>query len=154
MAAAKPVSRIWWVWLLAVGIYLTLDALVGVALLPEVWTSLAYDVIYGPDAHLARAVQEASFQNLLGIMAGAFQGSAGVMIAFLAYHPFRRGERWAWAAISCATFPWFVLSSLAGIFFLHSGRREVVILGPAFYLILLAPPLVFSWRAFFRSQRS
>lgn len=55
-------------------------------------------------------------------------------------------------AAACALFPWFAVGMAVGISTIWDDgvMSGTVILGALYYLVLVGPPLLFSWRYFFK----
>lgn len=63
----------------------------------------------------------ADFQRWVYGVLGATVAGWGVFIAFIAQHPFRRRERWAWTCLLAGMLVWFALDSFisltSGVYF-------------------------------------
>lgn len=72
---------------------------------------------------------------------GAALAGWGVVVAFVAWHALRRGERWAWPALAVGTALWFMLDTAVSL--AHGVAANVVI--NAVVLAAVAVPLAASW---------
>lgn len=72
-----------------------------------------------------------------------------IMVAFIAWHPFRRKEKWARNAITIAFGTWIVLDSMACLYY---GVYFQVYLINAFSLLQKALPLIFTWKDFKKNE--
>ena len=70
--------------------------------------------------------------------------SWGVLIAFIAYYPFKLREKWAWNAISISVLFWFVVDTTCSLYY------DVVInaVFNLFTLVLFALPLLITRKYF------
>ncbi|MEQ9639998.1 MAG: hypothetical protein RIM84_08235 [Alphaproteobacteria bacterium] len=57
------------------------------------------------------------YHRFLFALNGAVTAGWGVMIFFLAWQPFGRGERWAWWALAVSATVWFVLDTAVALSF-------------------------------------
>ncbi|MBI2526652.1 MAG: hypothetical protein HYV93_11770 [Candidatus Rokubacteria bacterium] len=75
------------------------------------------------------------FQGWIYGVVGATVAGWGVMMAFVAWHPFRQKQRWAWNCLAAGMLVWFVVDTSIT---LHFG----VVFNAAFNTILFAAALV------------
>ena len=80
---------------------------------------------------------------------GAVTAGWGVMIFFLAWHPFGRGERWAWWALAASVGAWFVLDTAVALSF---GAAAYALFNLA-VLIAIDLPLLATARSFLGDRR-
>ena len=100
---------------------------------PAFWPS-------GPDA------ADAAFRSWVFGAWGATVAGWGLLVAFVAAEPFRRGEAWSWWAIAIGTTVWFVLDT--GISLVHGVLANVAV--NTVLAALVAVPLVASYPVFHR----
>ncbi len=80
---------------------------------------------------------------------GAVSAGWGVMLFFVAWQPFARGERWAWWAIALSATVWFVLDTAVALSF---GAYAYAIFNVA-VIIAVDIPLLATARHFLGSRR-
>jgi hypothetical protein len=95
---------------------------------PVFWSS-------GPDA------ADASFRSWVFGAWGATVGGWGLLVAFVAAGPFRRGEPWSWWAIAAGTTLWFVLDTSVSL--VHGVGANVAL--NVVLAALVAVPLAMSY---------
>lgn len=103
-------------------------------------------VFWGSDAIDGRTV---TFQKWIYGVLGATVAGWGVVLAFLARHPVRWKERWAWNCLATGMLVWFIPDTLISLYF-------GVVFNAAFNVLLLVAvlvPLLAMRRHFARGQR-
>jgi hypothetical protein len=144
------VTPIWWRWLLVVSLigalFGTLMVIAPGLLRPLSQTS--YNSFFATDRYSELTAGEAAFQNWLYGVLGATMAGWCLTVAFVAYFPFRAGERWAWQALCLAVAVWFVLDT--GTSWRHGVTVNVLF--NTGLLIALGVPLVASRRFFTGSK--
>ncbi len=92
----------------------------------------------------ANAVDEAArqFQQWIYGVWGATIAGFGILVTFIARHPFSRKEKWAWSSILWGVVAWFVLDS--GLSFFYKVYFNVIFNVVLFILVTL--PLIFTRR--------
>jgi hypothetical protein len=80
---------------------------------------------------------------------GATIAGCYILLAFIAWFPFRRKERWARNAILTAFSLWVVLDS--AVCFYHKVYFQILIIN-AFSILVKALPLIFTWKEFKSSK--
>lgn len=98
-------------------------------------------VFWGTEPLAAQAVM---FQKWIYGVLGATVTGWGVAIAFIAHHPFRRKERWAWNCLATGMLVWFIADTSISLYF-------KVVFNAAFNILLLVAiflPLLFTRRYF------
>ena len=80
---------------------------------------------------------------------GATIAGCYVLLACIAYYPFKRKERWARNAIIAAFGIWVILDSVACIKY---GVYFQIYMINAFSIIVKALPLIFTWNDFKKSN--
>jgi hypothetical protein len=131
----EKVPGIWWKWLVAASGFVVLF---GFVLL-----------FFGDDLFLdppldALASEDRAFQSWVYGVLGAVMVGWGILLLYVAYVPFRRGERWAWHSLFLALVVWYVLDTGASLY--HG-----VYLNAAFntgFLVIFGIPLLASARRF------
>lgn len=133
-------------WLTAVGAGLTVGG-VAMALLAgtDVFAPInaLIDPVFwspGPDA------ADAAFRSWVFGTWGATLAGWGLLVAFVASGPFRRGEAWSWWAIAAGTTLWFVLDT--GTSLVHGVVANVAV--NVALAALVAVPLAMSYPTFRR----
>jgi hypothetical protein len=104
-----------------------------------------FAVFFG-DAVPAAALEYHRFMIALN---GAVTAGWGVMILFLAWHPFGRGERWGWWALAASVGVWFVLDTAVALSF---GATAYALFNLA-VLIAVDLPLLATARTFLGDRR-
>ena len=102
--------KFWQVWLMLLGDGMIL---VGLAMILAPLSVLfqplndgAFSRFFGAGAMMPEALAYHSF--LFGLIGAATVGW-GVLVIFVAWKPFARGEAWAWVALAASTGVWFLL---------------------------------------------
>jgi hypothetical protein len=128
----------WQKWLFGFGIYVIvfglmmaffsqsrlMDIVFNDQINPTFWDSM------GPSA----AALE--FQAFIYGVLGATMAGWGIFIAFIAHHPFKAKELWAWNCIATGMIVWFVVDTFVSIRF---GVGFNVIVNTIFLLLVLLP---------------
>jgi len=81
---------------------------------------------------------------------GATIACCYILLAFIAWYPFQRKERWARNAILVAFGVWVVLDSAVC---LNSGVYFQIFLINGFSILIKALPLIFTWKEFQKGAR-
>lgn len=74
--------------------------------------------------------------------------SWGILIAFIAYYPFKLHERWAWNGIAVAVIFWFVVDMACSLYY-HASTNAVFNL---FTFFLFVVPLFFTHKYFYEEE--
>jgi hypothetical protein len=110
----ESIPAIWWRWLLVVCVVVAVFGLM-LAIAPGVFHStlgqITYNSFFEHDAYAALSAGELTYQDWLMGVLGATMAGWLVMMGWLVAGPFRRGERWAWTAITLGMIVWFVLDT-------------------------------------------
>lgn len=133
--AAAP-AAFWVRWLLAglVGVGAFGMALV---LLPGPMQSLFNIVAFGaPDTPAAFGVEATAYLAFVYGVLGAVMAGWSIALLAIVHGPFRRGERWAWGAVTGSLGLWFVVDTT---FSLVSGFPGNAVLNCVFALVLAVP---------------
>ncbi len=142
----REIPAIWWRWLLTVSLIGVLFGVVMVVApgLLKPLSRTAYNSFFATDRYSGLSAGDVAFQNWLYGVLGATMAGWCLTAAFIAYLPFRAGQRWAWQALCIAVAVWFVLDT--GTSWLHGVTINVLFnIG---VLIAFGVPLVTS-RNFF-----
>ncbi|UCH47081.1 MAG: hypothetical protein JSU95_13425 [Betaproteobacteria bacterium] len=142
----NKVPSIWWVWLVVASVLTMLYSL-SFVLLPDISLSSTSDVYLGsPDAYQAFGDDGAAYLRFILGVSGAISVAWMTLILLVVLVPFRRGERWAWQAVTASILIWFLFDSGHSIASGFSANAIYNLL----ILILFAIPLGASYRCFQR----
>lgn len=136
----------WSRWLLLVGGFLALFGLATALFNRAPFFDTLFNSNVDPVFWGTAAVPAASlvFQRWAYAVLGATVAGWGVILAFLAYHPFRKRELWSWNCILAGMLVWYlpdtILSLQAGVVF-NAAFNTLL-------LILVLLPLVITRREF------
>ena len=86
-----------------------------------------------------------SFRSFIWAPLGSTIACCYIMLAFIAYYPFKKKEVWARNAIIIAFGTWIIIDSAASIYY---GAYFQVYLINAFSFLQKALPIIFTWNAF------
>lgn len=141
----------WQRWLLVCSILIALFGL-GMALLCTTPLFDVFDSQVNPVFWDSAAAPEqaARFQGWVYGVLGATMMGWGITIAFLAHHPFRRRERWAWTATAAALGAWFVLDTSLSLAF---GVVFNAVFNTVLIVLVGVLPLAFTYRAMRQAGR-
>ncbi len=102
--------------------------------------------LFWHQAHLP--VEAEQFRSFIFVPFGGTIACCYILVAFIAYYPFKRKEKWARNAIIVAFGTWIVLDSAACLYY---GVYFQVYLINAFSFLQKALPLIFTWKDFEKS---
>jgi hypothetical protein len=141
----------WQRWLLGLGLYLIAFGLALAffsqsALMDFVFNKHIDPVFWGLTGLSENATR---FQSWIYGVLGAVICGWGIYLSFLAHHPFRRKERWAWDCIGAGFIVWFVIDSVLSLHH-HVGFNAIV---NTVLLLLVALPLLFTRKHFSNSKK-
>ncbi len=85
-----------------------------------------------------------AFQGWIYGVLGSTVAGWGVLIAFIAYYPFKRKEKWAWNCLAVGVGLWFVADTAISL----CSRVYFNALFNTMLLVLIALPLIFTRRSF------
>ena len=118
-----PVPKLWWMWLLVVsiagcigGVVLALGTTVFGPALDAIWS-----FVFGVDAATALSAADRVMFNVAIAVGGGLQAGASAIIAFMAVHPLRRGERWAWVACVLGLALWLAIDTGLTLWYCLNG---------------------------------
>ncbi len=86
---------------------------------------------------------------LVGI-SGAIMSAWGSSMLYIVYHPFRKGEKWAWRSIFYPILIWYILDSSVSLYY---GATFNVIINTIMFLQIIAP-LLFLRNLFFQKVKA
>ena len=79
---------------------------------------------------------------------GSVIASWGMLIAFIAYFPFKLREKWAWNGVAAAVVFWFIVDTSCSLFYDVSVNAVF----NSFTLMLFALPLLFTRKYFYHKE--
>lgn len=134
----------WRRWLLAGSILTALFGL-GMALLNptplfDVFHNLIDPVFWGTASLPPEAI---AFRGWAYALLGAAMLGWGITLAFLAYFPFRRRERWAWWAVAAGMGGWYVVDTGLSLAF---GVTFNALFNTVLLVLIGGLPLIFTYR--------
>lgn len=106
-----------------------------------------FDPVFWPDNQLTTGTFQ--YKAWSSAVLGAVIAGWGLLLAFIAWHPFRLREKRAWYSIAVAVIVWFVGDTTCSLYYGVTANAEFNV----FTLILFALPLLFSWKYFFSARR-
>ncbi len=143
----KEVPEIWWKWLIAASIFLIIF---GVLMLFFNSTLLkpmgrdTYNSFFEDNPFDSISNAEREFQNWIVGVLGAVAIGWGILMIFVAYYPFRRGEKWAWNGLAVSIGIWYILDTGTSLY--HGVTLNAV--ANTGFLIIFGIPL-FKSRKYF-----
>ena len=144
MTQQPKIATVWWGWLM-VAFALTALSSLAYVVFPEAMLAQTVGTFLGsPDALAALDDEMMRFIGLLGgISAGVSMAWMAALI-FIVLGPFRRAERWAWAAVFTSVVTWFIVDSGRSIAtgFVDNAMYNLV------WLVMYTVPLVATYRQF------
>jgi hypothetical protein len=138
--------KLWSRWLMVLG-----DGMIVLGLLAVLFPMAAvFEPLNGPTwaavfGGAALPAEAVSYHRLMFGLVGTATMGWGVMVFFVAWQPFARGESWAWWALCCSTGLWFVVDTGH---VLLAGAWAYALLN-ATLMAAAAIPLIASRRHFF-----
>lgn len=90
-----------------------------------------------------------AFQQFVYGLLGAAMIGWGIMMTYVASHPFRKQEQWAWHCFTWSVIFWFITDVTISIY--HQVYINAYL--DIFFLLLFAIPLIFSKKYFFHWSR-
>ncbi len=144
--------RFWQQWLFYTSVLFAcfgiLFALYGNNYLFKNYNDAIANKFFGTQEFPAQAEQFRAF--IWGPLGGTIACSY-ILLAYIAYYPFSKKERWAYYAI-CAAFGTWIIIDTAACFYYRIYFQIYMI--NAFSLTVKLLPLVFTWKYFFRKNYS
>ena len=109
----RTVPVFWSRWLLFLSLFLIIYGL-AMVFAPQLMNStLVGPLLYHTEvlrSAYARLVEpELTFLNILNALLGTVTIGYAILIGWIAFEPFRKGERWAWNAIGMSVVAWAIL---------------------------------------------
>lgn len=145
MSRRADIPVIWWGWLVT-AFGLTALMTLGYVLFPDAMMRqmLISTFLGSPDALAAHGEDVMRFIGLLSGISSAVSLAWFALLTFVVLGPFRRGERWAWMAVTTSVVIWFVVDSGRSI---ASGFPSNAMFNVA-WLVMYGVPLVATYRRF------
>jgi hypothetical protein len=108
----------WQKWLLVVGVIISVFgivmALFNGTVLFELFNSQIDPVFWGTGKV---ADESKGFQQWIYGVLGATVAGWGISLAFIAYHPFQKKERWSWNCLVVGLLVWFLTDTAISLYF-------------------------------------
>jgi hypothetical protein len=144
----KTIPLLWSRWLLALSFFLILYGLAMVLVSQWMSSTLVGPLLYHDkllqSAFAGLAGPELLFLNVMNGLIGAVTVAYALLIGAIAFEPFRKGERWAWNALTMSVVAWAILEAYlkaaSGL-----GIKSMAHLG---FLIAFTIPLGVTYRHF------
>lgn len=105
-----------------------------------------YDPIFWPDGQISEGT--AQYKTWVSAVLGSVIASWGMLIAFIAYFPFKLREKWAWNGVAAAVVFWFIVDTSCSLFYDVSVNAVVNL----FTLMLFALPMLFTRKYFYHKE--
>ena len=141
----------WQKWLVGVSIYHVVFGLLlaffGQSQFMYVLLNQYFDPIFWPDNQISAGTMQ--YKNWISSVLGAIVASWGILIAFIAYYPFKLRERWAWNGIAVAVMLWFVVDTACSLYY----RAPINAVFNLFTFVLFVVPLFFTHKYFYREKK-
>ncbi len=102
-----------------------------------------FDPVFWPDNKISEETMH--YKAWVSSVLGSVIASWGLLIAFIAYFPFKLREKWAWKSIAVAVIFWFVVDTACSLYY----RVPINAVFNLFTFILLAVPLLMTRKHFF-----
>lgn len=97
--------------------------------------------------HISRIPPSAEpFRAFIWAPLGGTIACAYVLLAYIAYYPFRRKEKWSWYAIAIAFSVWIIIDCIVCVYYRVYFQIYVI---NAFSFLVKALPLIFTRKYFF-----
>lgn len=140
----------WQKWLVIVSLYHVLFGLVlaffSQSPLMNVLLNQYFDPVFWPDNQVAAGTLQ--YKAWSSAVLGAVIASWGILIVFIAWHPFKARAKWAWNGIAVAISLWFVVDTACSLYYGVAANAMFNL----FTLVLFALPLLFTWKDFYGKQ--
>lgn len=105
-----------------------------------------FDPIFWPDNQISAGTMQ--YKNWVSSVLGAVVASWGILIAFIAYYPFKLRERWTWNGIAVAIIFWFVVDTACSLYY----RVPINAVINLFTFVLFVLPLFFTHKYFYGDE--
>jgi len=139
----------WQKWLLGVSIYHVVFGLLlaffNQSPFMGVLLNQYFDPIFWPDNQISTGTLQ--YKGWISSVLGSVTASWALLIAFIAYYPFKLREKWAWSSIAAAVIFWFVIDTACSLYFNVSINAVFNLFTLALFII----PLLFS-RKYFKKE--
>jgi hypothetical protein len=137
----------WQKWLVGVSIYHIVFGLLlaffGQSQFMDVLLNQYFDPIFWPDNQISAGTMQ--YKNWVSSVLGAVVASWGMLIAFIAYYPFKLCEKWAWNGITVSVIFWFAVDTTCSIYYDVSINAVFNL----FTFVLFAVPLFITRKYFY-----
>lgn len=105
-----------------------------------------FDPIFWPDGQISEGTEQ--YKAWVSAVLGSVTASWAILIAFIAYFPFKLREKWAWNGLAAAVVFWFIVDTSCSLFYDVSVNAVFNL----FTLMLFALPLLFTRKYFYRKD--
>jgi hypothetical protein len=109
----------WQKWLALVSIYHIvlglLLAFFGQSQFMDALLNQYFDSIFWPDNQISSGTIQ--YKSWVSSVLGAVIASWGMLIAFIAYYPFKLREKWAWNGIAVSVVFWFLVDTACSLYY-------------------------------------
>ena len=102
-----------------------------------------FDPIFWPDDQITPGTLQ--YKGWVSGVLGSVIASWCLLIAFLAYYPFNRAEKWAWTSIAVTVLFWFIIDTACSLYY----HVPVNVIFNLLTLLMFSVPLIFSRKYFF-----
>jgi hypothetical protein len=147
----RPVPVIWSLWIDLLSVLLLIYGLAMVATPELMNTTLVGPLLFNNEsfrgAFAALVGTDLLFVNVVNGLLGAVTVGYAILIAWVAFVPFRRGERWAWIAIATSITAWAILEAYVKF----AGGLGIAAQAHLGFLVVFWIPLLATARVFFAS---
>lgn len=141
----------WQKWLVGVSIYHVVFGLLlaffGQSQFMYVLLNQYFDPIFWPDNQISTGTMQ--YKNWVSSVLGSVIASWGILIAYIAYYPFKCRERWAWNGIAVAVVFWFFVDTSCSLYYDVSINAVFNL----FTFVLFVVPLFFTHKYFYGEDK-
>lgn len=102
-----------------------------------------FDPIFWPDNQISAGTMQ--YKNWVSGVLGAVVASWAILIAFIAYYPFKLREKWAWNCIAVAVTFWFIVDTACSLYY----RVPINAVFNLFTFVLFVVPMFFTHKYFY-----
>ena len=146
----KSMSVFWSRWIQALSSFLVFYGLAMVVVPEFMYRTLVSTLLYGNNDVLrsmfvSAGEPNATFLKVLSGLLGTVTAGWAIQMGWIAYRPFRNGERWAWNALAISIFVWALLEFF---FKFTNGITGVGLIAHFGLLIAFAIPLSATYHHF------
>lgn len=142
------IPALWWGWLVAAFVLTALTA-IGYILYPHAALQTASSALLGSEHALGSASDAVlRFIKWMSGVSAAVSLAWMVTLVLIVVGPFRRGELWAWQAITASVVLWFLVDSARSI---EIGFSQNAMLNLV-WLLMYVVPLIATYRRFHHNR--